>query len=145
MIKIEKLTEARLDALTELENKCFSVPWSRESFAGTIGNKNAYFIVADKDGELAGYAGMYHVLDEGDIANVAVDPSYRREGIASMLLSALIDFAKENGVISLTLEVRVSNAGAIALYRKFGFQDVGVRRKYYTHPSEDANLMRLEL
>ena len=145
MIQIKKLDESHLDELTRLEERCFSVPWSRESFLWAANNENGYFIVAECDGTLAGYAGMCYVLDEADIANVATLPEYRRKGVATALITALLDFAREKKIASLMLEVRASNDGAIALYEKFGFVKVAVRKKYYSRPTEDADIMRLEL
>ena len=145
MIQIKKLDASNIDEVTRLEERCFSVPWSRESFLWAANNENGYFIVAECDGVVVGYAGLCHVLDEADIANVATLPEYRRRGIASALILALLDFAREKGIASLMLEVRASNEGAIALYEKFGFVKVAVRKNYYSRPSEDADIMRLEL
>ena len=88
-----------------------------------------------------GYANFLHVLDEGDIGNVAVAPEFRRQGVADALLEALCARAAALDLAFLTLEVRASNAPAIALYRKHGFQAVGQRRNYYQKPDEDALLM----
>ncbi len=145
MIEIKRLDYTHIDRLCELEKCCFSVPWSRDSFTWAKENENAYFIVAEDNGEIVGYAGLCFVLDEGDIANVATAPSHRRRGIAAALMSDIVAFAKENGIVHLMLEVRASNAGAIALYEKIGFSKVAVRKNYYSRPTEDADIMRLEL
>ena len=84
-------------------------------------------------------------LSEGDIANVATSPEHRRRGVAAALMSNIVDFANKKGIVHLMLEVRASNAGAIALYEKFGFTKVAVRKNYYSKPTEDADIMRLEL
>lgn len=145
MLEIKKLEDEHIDSLCELEEICFSVPWSRESFVWAKNNENAYFIVAIEDGRIIGYAGLCFVLDEGDIANVATSPEHRRRGVAAALMSNIVDFAKKKGIVHLMLEVRASNAGAIALYEKFGFTKVAVRKNYYSKPTEDADIMRLEL
>ena len=97
-----------------------------------------------EDGTLLGYAGLLVVLDEGYITNVAVRPAYRRQGIASDLLGVFERFARGHQLAFLTLEVRASNAAAIALYEKMGYARVGVRKNYYEHPREDAVIMTRE-
>ena len=91
--------------------------------------------------KVIGYAGLLVAADEGYITNVAVDPSRRRQGVAAQLLQVFDDFAKGNRLAFLTLEVRPSNAAAIALYRGFGFREVGRRRNYYDLPKEDALIL----
>jgi ribosomal-protein-alanine N-acetyltransferase len=124
-----------------IERACFSQPWSRRMLEGEIENPQAFYLVAEQDGALAGYAGMHGVLDEGYITNVATAPAFRRRGVAGALLTALIAHARTLSLAFLTLEVRVSNAPAVALYEKHGFVPVGVRRQYYRVPREDALLM----
>lgn len=145
MLEIKRLGADHIDAICALEERCFSVPWSRESFMWAKDNENDYFIVAEENGTVVGYAGLCFVLPEGDIANVATAPEHRRRGIAAALVADIIDFAKKRGIKSLMLEVRASNAGAVALYEKFGFIKVAERKKYYSKPTEDADIMRLEL
>ena len=133
---------AHLAGVTAIEAASFSSPWSRESFEEILANPySVYFTALDAEGCVAGYAGMYLMPDGGEIHNVATAPERRRQGIASLLLSALIEIAGRKNAPQLTLEVRVSNAPARALYRRFGFADIGIRRGYYTHPSEDAVVM----
>ena len=98
----------------------------------------------DNSGAVVGYAGLQVVLDEGYITNVAVRPDYRRQGIAGELLGVFRRFAEGNKLAFLTLEVRESNAAARALYSKYGYKEVGVRKNYYDHPKENAILMTLE-
>jgi ribosomal-protein-alanine N-acetyltransferase len=124
-----------------IEQACFSQPWSRRMLEGELENPQAFYLVAEQDGVLAGYAGMHAVLDEGYITNVATAPAFRRRGVAGTLLAALTARARAWSLAFLTLEVRVSNAPAIALYEKHGFVPVGVRRQYYRAPREDALLM----
>jgi ribosomal-protein-alanine N-acetyltransferase len=101
----------------------------------------SYLVAEDAAGQVLGYAGVQVILDEGYITNVAVRPAARRSGIASSLLDVFVRFAAANALRFLTLEVRPSNADAIALYEKFGFTEAGRRKNYYEQPKEDALIM----
>ena len=129
---------AHLPQLAALERACFSAPWTRAQLAGQLPDDRHVFLIAVAGETVLGYANFLHVLDEGDIGNVAVAPEHRRQGIADALLDALCARAAALDLAFLTLEVRASNAPAIALYRKHGFQAVGQRRNYYQKPDEDA-------
>lgn len=144
--QLVRMRQEHIPALSALEALCFSDPWSEDAFFMELDNPNARFIVAQTpDGLVLGYLGLHHVLDEGYIANIAVDPLFRRQGIASALLADAETFARAAGLSFLTLEVRQSNAGAQALYRNHGFLPVGVRKQYYRDPREDAILMTYQL
>lgn len=108
-------------------------------------NSVGYYIAAEEQGVLLGYAGMQVVVGEAYITNIAVDPAYRRMGIGESLLKALIEHGVDRDVDFLTLEVRRSNTGAQELYRKLGFAEEGIRKGYYEKPKEDAILMTLKL
>ena len=139
------MTADHLDQVAEIEQICFSDPWSRRMLSEHLENECAATLVAiTPDGTILGYAGLLVVLDEGYITNVAVRPEYRRQGIAGELLRVFHRFAEGNKMAFLTLEVRDSNASARALYAKHGFKEVGVRKNYYDHPKEDAIIMTLE-
>ena len=142
-IKIVPMNADHLESLERLERICFSRPWSRKMLAEELENQCAAFLVAEDavTGNVLGYAGLLVAADEGYITNVAVFPEQRRRGIAGQLLQVFLNFAEANRLAFLTLEVRASNAPAIALYRKHGFQTVGQRRNYYQKPDEDALLM----
>lgn len=128
--------------MAELDQLCFAAPWSVESFETEILRNNvALYLIAEINETVVGYAGLWCVLDEGHITNVAVHPDYRKKGIGEALVSVLIDHTSANGIKSHTLEVRPSNAAAIALYTKFGFQPAGIRKKYYEDNGEDAIIM----
>jgi ribosomal-protein-alanine N-acetyltransferase len=134
-----------LPEIAALERACFSTPWSEESLSMLTQDGNVGFYVR-MDGAVVGYGGMQCVLDEGQITDIAVHPDYRRRGIAAAILSAMIDYGRSNGLSVFFLEVRISNAPAIALYRdRFGFETLGTRRNFYQHPKEDAWNMRLLL
>lgn len=136
-----------LDDLADLESLAFSKPWSYDSLAEELQNPLAVFYVAeDVEAESAvGYIGMHHILDEGSITNIVVHPAYRHRGIAKSLLQEVIDYARAHELTRVLLEVRVSNAPAIALYRQFGFEQDGVRPGFYASPKEDALLFSLSL
>lgn len=142
-VKIVPMAAEHLDRLEHLERMCFSRPWSKKMLAEELDNQCAAFLVAvEPETEKAvGYAGLLVVADEGYITNVAVDPSCRRQGVAAQLLQVFDNFAKGNHLAFLTLEVRPSNAAAIALYEGFGFREVGRRRNYYDLPKEDALIL----
>ena len=135
------MTEAHLDQAAELERLCFPDPWSRALLAQTLALDNACTLAALEGDRLLGYASAQSVLDEGYLNNIAVRPDCRRRGVASGLMEALLAWGAEQGLAFLTLEVRPSNAAAYALYRKLGFDVVGVRPNYYAHPKENALLM----
>ena len=142
-VKIVPMAAEHLDRLEQLERMCFSRPWSKKMLAEELDNQCAAFLVAvEPETEKAvGYAGLLVVADEGYITTVAVDPSCRRQGVAAQLLQVFDNFAKGNHLAFLTLEVRPSNAAAIALYEGFGFREVGRRRNYYDLPKEDALIL----
>lgn len=127
-----------------LEKQCFSEPWSESSVASELSNPLSAWLVAMDGDALAGYVGSQSVMGESDMMNIAVDAHYRRQGIAQALVEALVVQLKEKGSHSLTLEVRISNQPAIALYEKLGFAQVGKRPNYYRNPKEDALILRKE-
>lgn len=141
-IRIVPMDASHLDALAQIEQVCFSAPWSRGMLEEELYNDCAAYLVAEDEGGTAvGYAGIQVVLDEGYITNVAVLPECRKQHIAAQLLKVFFDFALGNDLAFLTLEVRPSNTAAIALYEKFGFREAGRRRNYYEKPKEDALIM----
>lgn len=139
------MTADHVAAVAELEKICFADPWSELSIASELKNALALWLVALDGERLMGYIGSQAVLGEADMMNVAVDPAYRRQGVAETLVIALADQLVKKGNESLTLEVRVSNAPAIGLYEKLGFAQVGLRKNYYRHPKEDALILRKQL
>ncbi len=142
---IVRLNASHIDRMAELEKLCFSVPWSRGMIKDELQNDIGYYVGAEEDGALIGYAGMQIVIDEGYITNIAVDPEYRRRGIADALLAALRLRAGERALSFMSLEVRRSNLPAQRLYEKHGFIAAGVRKNYYRKPQEDAFIMTLNL
>ena len=146
-IAIVPMHPDHLDSLADLESLAFSTPWSYDALAEELQNPLAVFLVAeDVDAESAvGYLGMHHILDEGFIANLAVHPAYRRQGIARSLLREAQEYAEAHDLARLTLEVRASNVPAIALYEGMGFTRDGIRPGFYDSPKEDAAIYRYYL
>ena len=127
-----------------IEMECFSVPWSLDSIEIELLNedKKLYYVVEDANG-VVGYAGAWLVYDEGQITNIAIRPSARRQGFGAKLTSALIEECFKRGMHEIFLEVRISNLSALSLYRKLGFTVKGMRKNYYSEPKEDAYIMSL--
>lgn len=141
-LRIEKSCAEHIDDLVVVENLSFKIPWSRQSlFDEIINNNMAVYFSALSDGKAVGYCGMWQVLDEGHITNIAVHPEFRRSGIGSLLLNKLLEEARLRSIKALTLEVRKSNDSAKALYRKYGFEEGGSRKAYYADNHEDAIIM----
>lgn len=139
---IRAMKEIDLDRIMEVEKNCFSTPWSRESFRLEISkNQLARYFVAEVDGVVAGYGGIWLILDEGHITNIAVDEKYRRMGLGKKILEELLYLCRSYGVKSITLEVREDNEPAKKLYKSYGFIESGRRRNYYQDVGKDAILM----
>ena len=138
------MTAADVDAVCAIEEATFARPWSRASIENELTNSCARYVVLRRGGETVGYAGMWLVIDEAHVTNVAIRKDLRGQGLGEKLMRALIQLAADSGMIWMTLEVRRSNAAAQGLYRKLGFVDVGWRKRYYEDNGEDALLMGLE-
>ena len=142
---ISDAREELLPQIQTIEQQSFSVPWTETMLRLQLEPDSHVFLTAETEGIVVGYVGLMYVLDEGYISNVAVHPDWRRRGAADALLTALEQRAKMLRLSFLTLEVRESNAPAIALYEKHGYRDVGRRKNYYEKPTEDAIIMTLKL
>ena len=132
-----------LAAIDEIEKQSYPTPWSRSMFAGELAKPSSICLGAydDETGRLIGYLIISRYVDAWHVMNVAVDPMWRRQGVASRLLDELFALTADDPRRGYTLEVRVSNLTAIALYEHFGFEASGVRRGYYTDNREDALIM----
>ena len=139
--RIVDVSAKHIPQIEEIERECFSRPWTAEQLKSQMRDAQHEFIATMDGGRVLGYVGLMYVLDEGYISNVAVHPDARRQGIGDALIDALAAKAAELELAFLTLEVRESNAPAIALYAKHGFHPVGKRKNYYDAPKEDAVLM----
>lgn len=144
-IEILPMNETSAHEAAALERICFSSPWSADSLIEALGRADSSFLTAFVDGEFAGYAGMLCVLDEGQICNVAVCPAFRRMGVGEALMAAQREAAASRGVSVMMLEVRASNTAAQRLYEKMGWEMIGTRKNFYSHPREDAILYNLYL
>lgn len=145
MIDVRPAVEADLDWLCALEKECFSLPWTRDQLSHQLSGGGKMLLIAELDGERAGYMGLDFVLDEGYVTNVCTAGAFRRRGVASALIDAVIARARELDLSFVTLEARVSNAPARSLYALKGFAEVGIRPGYYEKPAEDAVIMTLFL
>ena len=140
-----KMTEKHVAQVAELEKICFgSAAWSEKSIASELNNALSLWIVAVEDEKVLGYVGSQTVMGETDIMNVAVHPDYRKQGIATVLITELIGALKKRESHCLTLEVRASNEPAKNLYKMLDFEEIGIRKNYYRNPREDALILRKE-
>ena len=144
---VRSATAADIAQIHEIEELCFAIPWSRESIEHDIAENpvSRWLVLDDGEGRVLAYAGLWLVIDEAHVLNVAVHPNAQRQGNGRRVLTALIELARENGMGLMTLEVRRSNLPAQALYHACGFMDVGYRKRYYEDNREDALIMYLEL
>ena len=143
-VEIVPMDRQHIPALAQLEETCFSQPWSYDSLRQELSNPLAVFRVALLGEEVVGYVGMYHIVDEGNITNIAVSPDHRRKGIGQALMKSLFQYGKEQEMQAIYLEGRESNEGAIAFYEDLHFQVTGRRKGFYSFPKEDALLMTHE-
>ena len=140
-ITIRVLTQEDIEQVLQIEKDSFSMPWTRRSFEEVVHNPQDLYLVVDKDSEIIGYCGLWAVLEEGQITNVAIKKEYRHQGIGRLMMEALLAEGKNRGLTQFTLEVRESNLPARALYRSLGFTEIGVRPGFYDKPKESAVIM----
>ena len=140
------MVAADVARVAAIEADCFTSPWQEGTFRSLLDRPGAeLWVLDDPAAGVVGYAVLWCVLDQGELANIAVAESHRGRGLGGRLLRMMLDLAKDRGVETVYLEVRVSNRRAAELYRRFGFEEMGARKGYYDHPKEDAILMRLRL
>ena len=139
---IRPMLEADLERVTAIETASFTTPWKSATFRTLLGRSGAVLRVLETpDAPVAGYAVLWCILDQGELANIAIAPELRDRGLGSYLLDRMTGEARSRGVESLYLEVRVSNFRARAMYGSRGFEEIGVRRDYYEKPREDARIL----
>lgn len=138
---LRKMQSEDIPLVAKLEKECFSSPWTEDGLSAETENPSAEFFVLEAESTLAAYMGMHIVLDECYITNVAVKKDFRKRGFGKALVENALTVAKEKGCAFISLEVRVSNLPAIALYEKCGFERVGERKNFYTAPTENALIM----
>lgn len=141
-MNIRPMTLEDLEAVSEIETLCFSVPWSKEALRETLNTPNAYYVVAEEGGQVIGYGGMLIILDEGEITNIAVTPKWRGKGKGQDILEDLLAVAIKKELVHVLLEVRAGNEAAKGLYLKKGFRVIGERKAYYKKPTENALIMQ---
>ena len=139
--QIRCMKDEDIKHVANLEALVFTTPWSEKILQESFLRRGYHFFVAEVGGTIAGYIGIYTVLEEGDITNVAVLPQYRRLGIGKGLVVSVLDFCRNANINAVTLEVRQSNEAAISLYTKLGFKVEGIRKNYYQKPTEDGIIM----
>lgn len=139
IIRDFKINDA--EKVHEISNACFPVPWSLEAVKGEADNELAHYVVALHEDTVVGFGGMWIFLDEADITNIAVAPDFHGLQIGSKIVAALLNICRKKNIAGITLEVRVSNIIALKLYRKFGFIEEGIRKKFYENNNEDAVIM----
>lgn len=144
-LQLEPMTLETVEAVEALERECFSSPWSLDSLVEELSNPLSVFYIARSAEGVVGYVGMHHILDEGYLTNLAVTASFRRQGVARALLDQVLAYGEEHELQMVTLEVRASNEPAIALYKRFDFEQEGRRKSYYQDPVEDALIMTRKL
>ena len=144
-IVIRPMTIDDVDGVFEVEKDCFEHYWSKGEFEKEMKNDVARYLVADIDGKIVGYVGIWFVAGEGHITNVAVHSDYRGQKIGDILIKHLVKICKDNNIFAMTLEVRVSNIVAQNLYKKYGFKLAGIRKEYYSDNKEDAMIMWSQL
>ncbi len=143
---MRRMRPADIARVAAIEAESFTSPWKPATFRTLLDRPGAeLWVLEDAEEGVVAYAVLWCILDEGELANIAVAPGHRSRGHGGRLLSAMMDIARSRGVLSLYLEVRVSNHRAAELYRRFGFENIGLRRGYYDSPREDAVLMRARL
>ena len=137
-LRFEPLSDAHLPSILAIENQSHSAPWSELAFRADLDHQFSLFRVALLQGQVVGYAASWLIVDECHITNVAIDPEFRRQGIATRLLVRLLEEARQLGMACATLEVRQSNQAALQLYLDLGFIETAVRKGYYPDNREDA-------
>lgn len=145
MIDVHEISENDIEAVVALEAEIFPDAWSIKSVKETHEQKHALVLGAYKEETLIGYVIFYYVLDEGEIARIAVSPCWRRQGVGEKIFDGLLAFCTEKGIERILLDVRMSNEPAQQFYRKSGFTEDGVRKNFYDNPKEDALLMSMDV
>lgn len=139
---IRPATIQDLQAISDLETECFTIPWSRKSLETDLqGNQYAHYLAAVRAGKVIGYIGLYLIFEDAEITNLAVTSSCRAQGVGTALVRAACSIAAQSGAVQMTLEVRESNYAARSLYRREGFHEISVRKAYYSDNRENAIIM----
>lgn len=140
---VRKMTEEDIASVVAVDNKAFPDAWKEASFREEIEKDYSHYFVCERDGEIAGYAGIWCIYETAELIRIATAPKFQKKGIANMLMQEILSCARDSGCERMMLEVRRSNAPAQALYKKFGFGEISVRKGYYN--GEDASIMESKL
>lgn len=142
-INYSLMKDVHINGVYNLSKECFAIPWTLDSITNELNNPLAKYIIAEdlETNEVIGFVGIWIIAGEGDITNIAVNPNYRKHGVASNLLLNLLDICKSLNCNDITLEVRESNIPAQNLYKKFAFKEEGIRKRYYSDNGENAIIM----
>lgn len=139
---VREMELSDIDSVVDIEKNSFPIPWTKGTFISELKrNKLARYYVVEVDGKVVGYAGLWLIMNEAHITNIAIHPKYRGKGMGKKLVGELIEEILKINIYRITLEVRPSNAAALALYKKFGFVPCGIRPEYYRDNNEDAIIM----
>jgi ribosomal-protein-alanine N-acetyltransferase len=141
MIKTRLMTEQDIEQVSEIEKATFTQPWSEAAFRDSLNREDTIYVVAYEENAVVGYCGLWNIVNEGNINNVAVSQKYRGQQIGFEMLTKLIELGNAQNIEAYTLEVRKSNEAAIKLYEKLGFVNEGIRKDFYDNPIEDAFIM----
>lgn len=143
-MNIRLMVEEDIDSVSQIEEQLFSKPWTKQDFMNSMSDRHNIYVVAENEQhEVVGYCGIWGVLDEGQITNVAVRTQDQGNGVGFKMLEELLLIGKNEGLQQFTLEVRKSNIKAIKLYQKLGFVEEGIRKDFYDKPVEDGIIMWL--
>lgn len=146
LVTFRQMNMEDIEQVVAIEQVSFAIPWTAEAFERELTiNEYAYYTVMEEDGAIIGYCGLWLILDEAHITNIAILPEYRGKKLGEALLRHVMENARKRGAKTMTLEVRVSNEAAQSLYRKLGFLNGGIRKRYYTDNYEDALVMWVNL
>ena len=140
---VKPMQEGDLNQVVKIEEQLFSMPWTYEGFLGGMNQMGSIFLVAKMGEKVVGYLGMYCAFDEAEITNVGVDKKMWNQGIGQILMDAALKQARQEKIEHLILEVRKSNEQAIHLYKKMGFEKIGLRPDFYEQPREDGIVMKM--
>lgn len=135
------MTEQDIEQVSEIEKATFTQPWSEAAFRDSLNREDTIYVVAYEENAVVGYCGLWNIVNEGNINNVAVSQKYRGQQIGFEMLTKLIELGNAQNIEAYTLEVRKSNEAAIKLYEKLGFVNEGIRKNFYDNPIEDAFIM----
>lgn len=145
MLAIRRMRQEDIPHVAELERQTFTDAWSENALSETLAQKQTILLTAFEDKKLIGYVILYYVLEEGEIARIAVSKGHRRQGVGARLLLELESLCRDNGISKLLLDVRESNVSAYSFYEEHGFVKDGIRKNFYSEPKEHAILMSCEI